>query len=423
MRTFVLTSVLLTMTAGASSAQVPLNQPAVANPQQNLLTELLKAITGQEANTNQRTRFVIGLRQPKTYRIRTLDNPRRVVIEMPKVAVSLPKVPRGGHGLVKGIRAGNTLPGRTSVVVDVSAPVFVESATVQPSANGTARLEVILAPVKNVQKTAAFDTSGLSRLGVGVQPPVPQPATSDLPARRRGYRPLIVLDPGHGGRDSGARKFGVNEKDVVLAFANVLRKRLLKTNRYRVAMTRDRDVFVSLDRRREFAEEQRAALFIAIHADYANSRAQGATIYSLRKRVADRLRRAAADEAANEVMSDRLMRFVSATPKDLGTVQGILGDLAQREVHVNLERTNVFTKFAIAQMGAATTMRSKPHREAAFAVLKTAKVPSVLIELAYVSNRRDVARLQSNRWRGQVAESLVTAIDKYFAHSLSQIPY
>jgi len=122
-------------------------------------------------------------------------------------------------------------------------------------------------------------------------------------------------------------------------------------------------------------------------------------------------------------MSDRLMRFVSATPKDLGTVQGILGDLAQREVHVNLERTNVFTKFAIAQMGAATTMRSKPHREAAFAVLKTAKVPSVLIELAYVSNRRDVARLQSNRWRGQVAESLVTAIDKYFAHSLSQIPY
>ena len=109
--------------------------------------------------------------------------------------------------------------------------------------------------------------------------------------------------------------------------------------------------------------------------------------------------------------------------EDLGTVRGILGDLAQREVHVNLERTNVFTKIAIDQMGAATTMRSKPHREAAFDVLKTAKVPSVLIELAYVSNRRDAARLQSSRWRNQVASSLTTAVDKYFSHSLSQIPH
>ena len=78
-----------------------------------------------------------------------------------------------------------------------------------------------------------------------------QPATSDLPAPSKGYRPLIVLDPGHGGRDPGARKFGVNEKDVVLAFANILRKRLLKTGRYRVAMTRDSDVSISSDHRRE----------------------------------------------------------------------------------------------------------------------------------------------------------------------------
>ena len=416
-----LSSILLTLTAGAASAQAPLNQPAAAY-QTNLLNNLLKAVTGQE--TDRRTRFVIGLRKPTAYRIRTLDNPRRVIIEMPKVAVSLPKVPPGGHGLVTGVRAGNTLPGQTSVIINVNAPVVVDHSAVKPAANGSARLEVIIAPFKSGQKKhAAFDTSGLSKLGVGVvQPPVPQPATSDLPARSKGYRPLIVLDPGHGGRDSGARKFGINEKDVVLAFANVLRKHLLKTGRYRIAMTRDSDVFVSLDRRREFAEEKRAALFIAIHADYANSRAEGATIYSLRKRVADRLRRAAADDAAKEVLSDRVMRFVSAKPDDLGAVQGILGDLAQREVHVNLERTNVFTQFAIAHMGAATTMRSKPHREAAFAVLKTAKVPSVLIELAYVSNRRDAARLQSQRWRKQVAGSLVTAIDKYFSHSLSQIP-
>jgi len=233
---------------------------------------------------------------------------------------------------------------------------------------------------------------------------------------------LIVIDPGHGGKDSGARKFGVNEKDVVLRFSLTLRDKLKQTGRYRVKMTRSRDVFVPLGERRDFAERNKAALFIAVHADYAGSSARGATIYSLRQKVANRLRQSAAAEAADEALSGNVMKLVSADAEsDLSAVRGILGDLAQREVHVNLKRTNVFTKFAIAQMGAATTMRSKPHRQAAFKVLKTAKVPSVLIELAYVSNRRDSVRLQSQRWRNKVSTSLVTAIDKYFSHSLSQI--
>ncbi len=424
--TFVLTTILLTMMIVGARAQAPLNQPAAAYTSSHLLTQLLNNITGtkQPDEAGQRTRFVIELRKPSPFRIRTLDNPRRVVVEMNRVAVRLPNVPAGGYGLIKAMRAGTTTPGKTKVIVDVAAPVVVETSQIRENADGTARLEVILSPFRAPPKTAAFDTSKLSRLGVGmVQPPVPQPANLDTATKPKGYRPLIVIDPGHGGHDSGAQKFGVNEKDVVLAFAHVLRKKLFATGRYRVAMTRSSDVFISLNERRRFAEEERAALFIAVHADYANSRARGATIYSLRKHVANRLRRAAANEAATEVMSDRVMRYVSAKQDDLGAVQGILGDLAQREVQVNLERTNVFTKFAIAQMGVATTMRSKPHREAAFAVLKTAKVPSVLIELAYVSNRRDAARLQSSRWRHEVADSLTTAVDKYFSHSLSQIPH
>jgi N-acetylmuramoyl-L-alanine amidase len=418
MRILVLSSILLTLTVGVA-LQATLNQRAAADPQTNLLKDIKKAVTGQE--TYRRTRFVIGLRKPTNYRIRTLDNPRRVIIDMPKVAVSLPKVPPGGHGLVTGVRVGNTLPGQTSVIVNVATPVVVEHSAVKAAANGTARLKLTIAPFKSRQKKqAAFDTWEFSKLDRVVQPPVPQPATSDLPVRSESYRPLIVLDPGHGGRDFGAHKFGVTEKDLVLAFAKLLRKRLLKTGRYRIAMTRDSDVSISVDHRREFAEEKRAALFISLHADYANSRARGAVIYSLRKRVAHRLHRAAADEAANEVLSDRVM-LVSAKPDDLGTVQG--GDLAQREVHINLERTNVFTQFAIAQMGAVTTMRWKPHREANFTILKTAKVPSVLIELAYVSNRHDAALLRSHRWRNQVAGSLVTAIEKYFAHPVSQIPH
>lgn len=252
------------------------------------------------------------------------------------------------------------------------------------------------------------------------QPPVPRRARGRT-GQNVTYKPLIVIDPGHGGKDSGARKFGVNEKDVVLAFGRTLRERLLKTGRYRVKMTRSTDVFVPLGKRRKFAENNTAALFIAIHADYAGSNARGATIYSLRKGLANRLRQSAAADAARSALSNGVMKYVSAQSADLRAVRGILGDLAQREVHANLERTNMFTKIAISQMGATTTMRSQPHREAAFKVLKTAKVPAVLIELAYVSNRRDSARLLSQRWRNQVSGSLVTAIEKYFSHSMSQI--
>jgi N-acetylmuramoyl-L-alanine amidase len=335
----------------------------------------------------------------------------------------LPAVPPGGHGLIKRLRAGATNPNHTSIVVEVTDPVVIERAAVTPATKSRpARLEVILAPLDEGNRFAGtIGTTGQAHLGL-VQPPVPEPATTAAVKPRPTYRPLVVIDPGHGGHDSGAQKYGVNEKDVVLAFSIVLRDHLLKTGRYRVVMTRDTDIFLGLDRRREIAEEKGAALFIAVHADYANTRARGATIYSLRKRVANRLRETAAEEAAKEAVSDRIMQSVAAKPDDLGALKGILGDLAQREVHVNLERTNVFTQIAIDQMGAATTMRSQPHREAAFAVLKTAKVPSVLIELAYVSNRRDAARLQSAEWRREVASSLVTAVDKYFASSLSQIP-
>lgn len=375
-------------------------------------------------SANQRTRITIDLRRKSRFEIFSLNNPNRVVIELPQVGMRLPQVGRSRtKGLVKKLRAGRYAPGRSRIVIDVSEPVVVEKSQIKAAKSGRgAKLELVLVPFRSVGKRTR---AALKRptFGLGVpttQPPVPRRARG----RKGGnldYKPLIVIDPGHGGKDSGARKFGVNEKDVVLSFGHTLRKRLLKTGRYRIKMTRSTDVFITLGQRRKIAEKNNAALFIAVHADYAGSNANGATIYSLRKRLANRLRQSAAAEAAKNAMSGGVMKYVSATNADLRAVRGILGDLAQREVHANLERTNVFTKFAVAHMGATTTMRSQPHRQAAFKVLKTAKVPSVLIELAYVSNRRDSARLQSQRWRNKVSASLVTAIDEYFSHSMSQI--
>jgi N-acetylmuramoyl-L-alanine amidase len=162
---------------------------------------------------------------------------------------------------------------------------------------------------------------------------------------------------------------------------------------------------------------------MAIHADYAGSRASGATIYSLRDRVADKLQRSAVDEVAENVLSDKQLQAIKRIDvADTNAVRGFLTDLAQREVAVTHERTSVFARSIIEYMGDATTMMDNPDRSAAFRVLKTAKVPSVLVELAYVTNKRDAANLRSNAWRRKVADSLVTAIDNYFTHQVARLP-
>jgi N-acetylmuramoyl-L-alanine amidase len=231
-----------------------------------------------------------------------------------------------------------------------------------------------------------------------------------------------VLDPGHGGMDSGAVKLGTVEKDVVLAFALVLRHQLEKTGRYKIMMTRDDDTFIPLDERTAFAERHKASLFIAIHADYAQSRARGATIFTLRDRVAKNLERSAKDKAADRALSAQEIDIVKKVSDDVGAVRNILADLAERDVGLTHERTGMFAKTVIENMGESTQMRSEPDQQAAFRVLKTAQFPSVLIELAYVTNREDAKNLNSDDWREKVAQSISAAIDNYFSHEIARLP-
>ena len=161
-------------------------------------------------------------------------------------------------------------------------------------------------------------------------------------------------------------------------------------------------------------------MFIAVHADYASTNASGATIYSLRDRTAQRLKKSAKREVAGTVLGKAERKAL--IPNATGALRGILADLAIREIEVTQRRTDLLTQTVIHYMGQTTTMRSKPHREAGFKVIKTAKMPSILIELAYVSNRRDAARLTSRSWRDKVSSSIVTAVDNYFAESISRVP-
>ena len=209
----------------------------------------------------------------------------------------------------------------------------------------------------------------------------------------------------------------------MLAFSLILRDQLKATGRYNVLMTRENDTFVDLDERRDFAERHKAALFMAIHADYAGSKASGATIYSLRDSVASELQRSAAGEVMQNVLSDKEIQAIRRVEvADTNVVRGFLADLAQREVAMTHERTNVFARSMIEFMGDATPMMNNPDRSAAFRVLKTAKVPSVLVELAYVTNKQDAANLRSDAWRRKVAASIVTAVDNYFSHIVTRVP-
>jgi N-acetylmuramoyl-L-alanine amidase len=403
--------------------------PAAASAQQLPFSlELPFPFFGKSADAaakreNTRTRFIIGLERPVDFEITALTNPNRVSIELPQVKLDLPALPADAPvGLIKSFRHGLSAPGRTRVVIDVTGPVVVERSVIEKADDGKSHrlvLDMIAA-----SDTAAAMRAGAHGLGAaGLQPPVPKPALPPKARAAASFKPVVVIDPGHGGEDSGASKYGTLEKNVVLSFSLKLREKLNATGRYKVLMTRDKDVFVPLEERREFAERHQAALFIAIHADYtARPSARGATIYSLRPSVAESLRRSAKGSLSATVLTGKELALVKKANGDVDTVRDILTDLARREVDLNQERTSVLVRSVLDFMGSSTNMMENPDRSAAFVVLKTAKVPSILLELGYLTNHEDAQQLKSDHWRDKVSGSIVTAIDNYFANQLARLP-
>ena len=226
------------------------------------------------------------------------------------------------------------------------------------------------------------------------------------PEKRR--RQVVVIDPGHGGVDPGAIGHrGTSEKSVVFSFAKALRRALQESGRYVVLMTRTKDTFVSLRNRVKFARERNADLFIAVHADaIKKGDARGATVYTLSERASDK---EAAQLAAKENRSDIIAGVDLGGESD--EVADILIDLAQRETK---NHSVEFAKKLVVKLSKATKMTSRPHRFAGFRVLKAPDLPSVLLELGYISSRDDEKMLTSASWRRKVAKATVSAINSYF---------
>jgi N-acetylmuramoyl-L-alanine amidase len=358
---------------------------------------------GDEADT----RFVLDLSRKIDLHAFTLADPYRVVVDIPEVIFHLSaKAGQSGRGLIKAFRFGLMMEGASRIVLDVVKPVRVAKAYVVDAAAGDpARLVLELVPTdrQSFLRQIAVEDRLLTAQPAQVQP---QPGAGNPDPR-----PLVVLDPGHGGIDTGTRApTGEMEKDIVLDFAKRLRQRILAFGKYRVLMTRTEDVYVPLDERVRIARDAGAALFVSIHADslpHHEGDAQGATVYTLSNRASDAQ---AAAVAEKENGADIVAGLDLHSEPDY--VANILIDLAQRETKTFSIQ---FAQDVVGDLKGVARLHKQPIKSAGFRVLRAPDVPSVLIELGYVSNREDLRSLMSVDWRDRTADSVAKAIDTYLS--------
>jgi N-acetylmuramoyl-L-alanine amidase len=396
----------VTVLGGASAAE----RTGEAVPPPSAADDFPLASDVRLGGDDTQTRLIVDLSRKVDVRAFTLANPYRVVMDMPQVTFQFPpKVGEAGRGLIKAFRFGLVMQGGSRMVIDLARPAQVDMAFVlDPIHEQPARLVLHL---------TATDRESFMR-SLALESGAPQRSKPEAPLETKGNgdsRPLIVIDPGHGGIDNGTRAAsGEMEKTIVLEFSLLLRDKLEKIGKYRVLMTRSDDTFVALGDRVQFARARRAALFISIHADALRRRegdAQGATVYTLSERASD-ARAARLAEAENK--ADVIAGLdLSSEEKD---VAGILIDLARRE-------TKTFSvQFAQTMVGAlknAARLHQHPLKSASFVVLKAPDVPSVLVELGYVSNKADLKSLISTEWRDRTADSIVQAVDAFFRPRLA----
>jgi N-acetylmuramoyl-L-alanine amidase len=358
------------------------------------------------------TRFVLDLSRKIDLHVFTLADPYRLVVDIPQVTFRLPpKAGETGRGLIKAFRFGLVMAGGSRIVIDLDKPARVEKAFVVDATEA--------APARLVLELAATDRENFLRKVVLDQRFAHAQAqpSRDQSSSPGDTRPLIVLDPGHGGIDTGTKgPNGQMEKDIVLDFAKRLREKVETGGKYRVLLTRSDDTFVPLAERVRFAREAGAALLISIHADSLPRRegdAQGATVYTLSETATDP---AAARLAEQENRADVIAGVdLKDQPDD---VADILIDLAQRETKTFSVQ---FADKLIAVMKRTTRLHKEPVKSAGFRVLRAPDVPSVLVELGYVSNKEDLQSLSSDSWRDRTADSMAAAIDGYFSSHLTGV--
>ena len=332
------------------------------------------------------------------------DDKPRIVIDVPNGDINIGgrTLKTGaqdidGHGAIKRVRIAARGEGFRAVLdLEPGTALEAKSATgniITISLNGRVSAARVVRPVpKAISGPRYFDNK------------VPYPRLAPRGPVKIARKPVIVIDPGHGGRDPGAiGTKGTREKVVTTASAKELQRQLLATGRYKVILTRTNDVYVEHEERLRIARAGGADLFISIHADSAgNKSARGATVYTLADRAKNRSKRI--------VNSQNWIMDVDLTEQS-DSVGDILVDLAQRSTSTQSEN---FADFLIEELGGSTHLIGNSHRRAGYYVLLAPDVPAVLLEMGFLSNLRDEKLLNSANHRKKVLKSVTRSINKYF---------
>jgi len=380
-----------------------------------------------------RTRVVLELDRAVKFDVFTLPEPYRVVLNLPEVGWGVdPSTLPENKGLLERMRYGLFTPGTSRMVLDVKGPVNVhKSFLLKPVEGKRWRLVLDLGPTSETEFLEALavkranDRKDLAALVASSTKTIDVPSQAQTKAApqsqdRAGLPPLprrkptalgrriVAIDPGHGGIDPGTIGIGKTyEKNVTLALGLELKKTLESTGRYKVVMTRSRDIFHRLRDRVTIAREAGAELFISVHADSVpNKKTRGLSIYTLSEKASDK---EAALLAAKENKSD-LIAGIDLTTESLD-VTNILLDLAQRET---MNQSALVAKDIVNELRREIKLLRNTHRFAGFAVLKAPDMPSVLVEAGFLSNRQDERNLLSKKYRKSLSNAITRGVDRHF---------
>jgi len=407
---------------------------------QDALPDVLAA---RVSTTPERARLILDLTTPTEFAVVSVTDPDRIAVDVR--AASVPTIaPQAvaGEGIVSGFTTAMVEDGRVRAELILTVPAMVQQAyLLEAVGDQPARLVVDLVVTSNedfVARAAAdlansitrvvpeaiasseaetSETPASSEAPVSAEPsaagetpassqPVAEVPVTDAPAAES--RPLVVLDPGHGGVDNGASApSGVHEKDITLAFALQLRDMLVASGKFDVALTRDDDSYLTLNERVDLARQNKADLFISLHADtFQQADIRGASIYTRDERATDILDKVLAD---GENRADIVAGYVEPDVKP--QVVDVLIDLMRRQVR---QQAFLAAGDIVKAMEPSVTLRRFPVRQADFFVLQAPEIPSILIELGFMSNAADIRNLENQTWRDNVVTAIAQGVEGYF---------
>ncbi|MBT8476311.1 MAG: N-acetylmuramoyl-L-alanine amidase [Alphaproteobacteria bacterium] len=368
--------------------------PAAARAE---LSALARIDAGQSAivDKGQGAEITLSLSQSVPWRVFVLDNPRRAVLDFSDVL--WPQAVKEDAAAIEAVRMGAFQPGWSRMVLDLAEPMVVGTAAMATGAeDGRATLRVTLRPVSESEFALSAGAPQSARFRLQ-EPRLPRAPADDEDGRLH-----VMLDPGHGGIDPGAEAGGLQEAALMLTFARELREVLLRSGGFEVSMTRDGDVFVPLETRITLARAAGADVFVSLHADALPEdagQASGATVYTLSDEASD----LASQRLAERHDQSDLLAGVDLTGQG-DEIALILMELARRETEPRVD--NLADALVGGIRDATGPVNSRPRRSAGFSVLKAPDIPSVLVELGFLSSARDRAKLADPEWRAKAAEGI-----------------